>query len=477
MPRDGKEIAVSMKATRRKRAKRHVVTNDLLPTSAADPEQKLRRKRAMKTMLTESSMPVSAPIGSGDASGDTGTIGCVNAKGKLSQVANFGAEAGKWLSISNESMPLAPILSGGQKCHDNQIQFAASKTEANGMVKTIKAVPPSSISPSGGHVQFDDRTSVAASETGAIAGVTTKTPMPPSPIILALIELQRQRVFCIKSQSRCDRSCEAFIARYIGYSSPREKIDDKDAAKARKEIFARAAAMRRAVEKGGQEIGDNHQIAAPSAGRESQKYVDNQRSDAPSACIPIIINSAASRLAWDNLRNQVESEMRKLAKSLPVHLWTENIKGFGELGLAVVVGEAGDLSNYSTKERLWKRLGLAVIDGERQQMRTNPEQAAAHGYYPRRRSEIWNIADSMFKNQWSGAKEGREAGPTGPYGEVYQRRKTHTATREGWSLKRRDDDARRIMSKALVEDLWRVWNRLSKRRNYQPEHDGDGPDV
>ena len=33
-----------------------------------------------------------------------------------------------------------------------------------------------------------------------------------------LRDAQRLRQFCITSQSRCDRSCEAFIARYIGFS-------------------------------------------------------------------------------------------------------------------------------------------------------------------------------------------------------------------------------------------------------------------
>lgn len=178
--------------------------------------------------------------------------------------------------------------------------------------------------------------------------------------------------------------------------------------------------------------------------------------------------------------------MVDLAKAMPEHGWQKVVAGFGELGLAIIVGETGTkikledgtveikgLDTFATKERVWKRLGLAVIDGERQQKRTNVEEAEAHGYNPRRRAEIWAIADSMFKHQRAGDKDEDGNDPTksgkpmvvpahatGPYGEVYGRRKAHTETR-GWTDKHRDHDARRIMMKALVEDLWRVSRGLS----------------
>ncbi len=80
------------------------------------------------------------------------------------------------------------------------------------------------------------------------------------------------------------------------------------------------------------------------------------------------------------------------------------------------------------------------------------------------------------------------AHPLGPYGKVYGRRKEHTASindvggyaeraqaivermrREGkapqaenvagrLTRKHLDNDARRVMTKALVEAVWRVWN-------------------
>ncbi len=255
-----------------------------------------------------------------------------------------------------------------------------------------------------------------------------------SATISEIRELQQQRKFCIKQQSKCNRSVEAFIARSMGYSTDEDE-------KARKEKFKRAASFRREVEKDG--------------GGHSKGAQQGQQNAAPA--VPLILLSAQSRQAWDAHRKQVEARMRKLAKSLPIWRWADTVRGLGELGVAIIVGESGDLSNYATIERLWKRLGLAVFDGVRQSKRSNVDEAAKHGYSPSRRAEVWTVADSLFKHQWRGEKEGIAAHYIGPYGEAYGRRKAATEGREGWSNARRDNDARRIMTKVLIEDLWKAW--------------------
>ena len=275
-----------------------------------------------------------------------------------------------------------------------------------------------------------------ASVGGGLSRYVNHSDLAPAETIAALSELQRQRRFCIKSQSRTDRACEAFIARFLGYN-PNLPAAEGAA------IWKRAAALRRAVEKGGQGLISD----------------ENQDEHALAVCSPIILNSAASRKSWDAHRAQTEKQMRKLARSLPVWVWVEAIAGFGDLGLGIIIGETGDLSGYATKERVWKRLGLAVIEGERQQRKSGAEAAAAHGYSPQRRAEVWTIADSLFKHQWRGAKDDAPAHAVGPYGVIYAQRKALTTTRE-WTPKHQDNDARRIMTKALVEDLWRFWRGL-----------------
>lgn len=316
---------------------------------------------------------------------------------------------------------------GGQVPVDNHVIYAPSGAEETPPAAPIEARSMIELN------AFSPMTD-ASRETGSVSSVDPIYPVSLSPAISALAELQTQRAFCIKSQSRCDRSTEALIARFIGYSNTLD-------AKERVALFKKASTARKAVEKGG----------------EVRQGADSQLPDDLSALTPIILLSAQSREGWDKHRAQVEKQMRKLARSLPVWPWVEQVKGFGDLGLAIIVGEAGDLSNYATKERLWKRLGLAVIEGERQQRKSGAEAAAAHGYNPHRRAEVWTLlSDSMFRHQWRGEKDDQPAGPSGPYGEVYAARKAHTETRE-WTLGHRHNDARRVMSKALIADLWREW--------------------
>ena len=369
---------------------------------------------------------------------------------------------------------------GGHVCGGGHVVVAPERREASKPLPTGIPLPPAAPIPEiAGQDVRESHVRLAGAERGATQPMQTISGMPLAPSISALRELQRQRRFCIVSQSRCDRSCEAFIARYLGYSPDQDET-------ARKEVWKRASAIRREVE---------------GSGGEGQIRADNHASHALSACAPIILNSAAARLSWDQHRKHVEKEMRRLARSLPLWAWAYGIAGFGDLGVAIIVAETGDLSGYATKERVWKRLGLAVIAGERQQRKTGAEAAAAHGYSPQRRAEVWTIGDSLFRHQWRGAKDmdGKDAAktgkpvavpahPLGPYGKVYGRRKEHTASindvggyaeraqaivermrREGkapqaenvagrLTRKHLDNDARRVMTKALVEAVWRVWN-------------------
>ncbi len=303
----------------------------------------------------------------------------------------------------------------------------------------------------------------ASGESGA---PTASLPIIKTPhlanIVSELAALQRRRRFCIQQQSRADRSIESLIASTLGF-----RIDATE--KERKSVFARAKAYRQSVERGG----------------EGQRYADAQSSAALSALAPMILVSAATRAPWDDLRKQAEKEMIRLAKSLPVYEWARSIKGFGDKGLAIIVGEAGiPIGEYRTVEGFWKRMGLAVIDGERQRGKTDKVQAAAHGYSPKRRAEIWMLAHSMFKAQWNGdkdedgknpAKTGKpiviSAHAAGPYGEIYAARRASTTPRieatadlllgspEKWIPLRCFNDAVRVMSKALLRDLWVEWRR------------------
>lgn len=198
---------------------------------------------------------------------------------------------------------------------------------------------------------------------------------------------------------------------------------------------------------------------------------------------------AAAALAWcepllmardtiEDYRKAEEKKLAKLAKQLPVAEWVEAVPGFGVGSLGAVIGESGDLSKYGNPAKLWKRMGLAVINGGRQR-RVAGDEALIHGYSPERRSIMWNIGACLIKQQ-------------GPWRELYLARlatehqkaldeglipATSTkVTVDSWAKRglpeltkvtkitaahrsagHMNNRAQRYIEKRLLRDLWRAW--------------------
>lgn len=192
-----------------------------------------------------------------------------------------------------------------------------------------------------------------------------------------------------------------------------------------------------------------------------------------------------------------EKYLIRLAETLPVwDAWAKAVHGFGPLGLAVIVGEAGDLSAYRKKGHLWKRMGVAVIGagiGVADVRQGNPGPHAtkdawiAHGYSPVRRSRLFTVGEALIKA--SG----------GPYRAIYIARLRYEHARaiheclipasssaqtvESWAArglpklekvtkidpeKHRSaghmaNRAQRYMEKRLLKDLWQAWRRADER--------------
>lgn len=101
----------------------------------------------------------------------------------------------------------------------------------------------------------------------------------------------------------------------------------------------------------------------------------------------------------EDQRTAYEKAMVKAVKTLPVYAWAKNVKGLGDVSLATLVGECGDIGTYKSVSAVWKRLGLAVMSGQRQ---GNPganataEDWIAHGYNKQRRSVSWNARNQII---------------------------------------------------------------------------------
>lgn len=255
-------------------------------------------------------------------------------------------------------------------------------------------------------------------------------------------EAHRRIRFAMKEQQRGDRALEAFVV-FDVIGMPK----DADAAQ-RKQVWAQAKTM----------IGE----AVPGLPQDGHFLHASPITD-------IVHAHIASRAPYDRIRKENHKTLEKLAATLPVWEAFKDVRGFGPASLGVIVAESGDLSNYSNHSKLWKRMGLAVMDGKRQGGLTKnapKEDWIKHGYVAERRSLIWNIGDALIK-----------ANQDGRYRTIYLKRKEiERAKAEALGLtvapaakipaKRASEfmseghihrKAQRYMEKRLLRDLWQAW--------------------
>lgn len=176
-------------------------------------------------------------------------------------------------------------------------------------------------------------------------------------------------------------------------------------------------------------------------------------------------------LPGQKARKEIEKEMVKLVKTLPAHEWQKTIFGFGDLALAVVIGEAGNLSNYDHPDKLKKRLGLAPHQGKafstwRREGGLSADEWSEAGYSPRRLGQVFSVLEPMFRQQAEWAEKEQKDGtirpmrPAGHYGLIYYSRRERTATTHSdWTPKHSHNDGLRVMFQAVITDLWSEWRR------------------
>ena len=270
-----------------------------------------------------------------------------------------------------------------------------------------------------------------------------------STVIIELQENQVRRKFFIGLGNKQTNAAKALVRRHLGENT----LAEQDEA-TRERTNKRAGRVVSAVLNGKEPHEDDVEITGQM--------------------LPDLLTIQAAMAPLIEARVRIEKDMRTLAKSLAVYEWALPVKGLGEIGLAVIVGEAGNLSAYPTPRHLWKRLGLAPLDGRAMsnwrkgggdQKPLSPEQWTDAGYNPRRRAEIYScVQDSLFRQQTC---------TMGPYRDVYDARRAHTeSVHPEWKIGSNGkplagegkghyhDDACRIMVKALLKDLWRAWQAL-----------------
>lgn len=268
-----------------------------------------------------------------------------------------------------------------------------------------------------------------AGSSAAAPSANTQVPDLTATVEL-LAELQTRRKFYISVTNKQTNAIKALVRRAIGW-----RYDEDEAA--REKTNARASRI----------------VAAALSGKEI-KLEDLAIYESLASDLAVV---ASALTPYTAARNEIEKEMKRAARSLPVYAWAKGVHGFGELGLAVIVAESGNLSNYPKKGHLWKRLGLAPYNGKapstwRFEGGLTADDWVELGYSPRRRAELYAvIGDPLFRQQ---------SVVSGPYRGVYDRRRARTLeTHPDWTKGHSHNDALRIMTSHLVRDLWVAWRR------------------
>lgn len=167
----------------------------------------------------------------------------------------------------------------------------------------------------------------------------------------------------------------------------------------------------------------------------------------------------AARAPLEQGRKDTEKAMEKMVKQLPIWEYWDGIKGVSALSLAALIGEAGDLSKYSNPAKLWKRMGVGLVQNHDGKWTTQgrpgkgapAEDWVRHGYNKQRRSVLWNIGAGLLRAQ---KKDNLD------YYALYAERRLHE---EAKGLKKIEVHRRsqRYMEKRLLREVWKEWRRLS----------------
>lgn len=261
---------------------------------------------------------------------------------------------------------------------------------------------------------------------------------------LEIRSLHQRARYAIKRQSQADRSLEAFVrVNVFGFST----FDD-EATRDKKS----AAALKL--------------IKQCRDGKAPKEFI---------AIADVVKSSDLGRKGFDKVRNQAELALRKATVDLPGIEFVAGVRGFGNLGFAQIIGECGNLSKYAGPAKVWKRLGLAPYQGlamsswKRDSWRPRAltgDEWIANPFKGERYAIVAQIALWLVNSQMEAAeKSGTQFGkPTGPYGEVYLKRRLRTAeTHPDWTLMHARSDAMRITVKKLLADLWCAWNGRATR--------------
>lgn len=212
---------------------------------------------------------------------------------------------------------------------------------------------------------------------------TTATMKPGSALSQLVGDIQteqRCRAIVIKSRNMQANRLQSIVAGTLGY---RSGLDEKE----RTKLFVEAGRLIKNIVAG-----------KASAGA----HLDD-----------VVCTTMQGVSGFNKLIQQYQLSLTKLAKQLPVAPWVlqPEQRGFGLLGLAITIGETGDLAKYANPGKVWRRMGCApwTYDGQTLMGATwrfgkegslPAEEWHQFGYSPRRRSIAFIFGECLIKQNF-----------------------------------------------------------------------------
>ena len=210
--------------------------------------------------------------------------------------------------------------------------------------------------------------------------------MTLSETVQALRETQRQRTCFLKTRIMLQNRLAANVATVLGYHAGMDE-------KTRTKMIAEASTVIKGISSGEITSLDRPECAV---------------------IVPLVIAAEDGIRGFDQAEKAYVKEITRLAKQLPVADWVSQPeqRGFGIFQLGVIIGECGDLNNYESPGKLWKRMGCAPIESHgkmlmpstwrSQKPGLSADEWAHAGYSPRRRSIAYVISEGLVKQNGTG---------------------------------------------------------------------------
>lgn len=321
--------------------------------------------------------------------------------------------------------------SGGDSHSDTELSSAASTSNGHSASRGVKPV---------------DLLQNGHEQSGRLGVGTSETERANADLCRSLQGIYRRRLAAQKMRIKIDNGLAAVVMQGMGYGVGKAVKEIPEAE--RSAYRERADALIATVawnEQHSAKIVEGRKVAKPIAAEDSAVARDYGG---------IIKATLVGRVGFGEMERTLKDAMGELVLQLPDHIlsFVHATKGFDIDSLAKVIGEAGNLADYSNPGKLWKRFGLAPYQGQlpstwRKFGGLKADDWKAVGYNPRRRSVAYIFGECMMKQN------------DGEYRERYEEARRVAAEKHpDWKPIRSHRHGMAMATKRLLRNLWCVWN-------------------